>query len=171
MVRRPGPMLSLFKSQQAVHGRQHTAVPDAAHEHCGPSPKLPWTASPVRSTPCSLYHMAHPPAHPPRPAPQHADPQTSAHCRQGLPGLPFEAREDSDHLVVDAHKIGGRLDTSKMLLRGGVMPLGSWWRRGRYQRPGYCRCACVQLHPPAVRAWQPSRCTPRTPSQATWRAS
>lgn len=41
------------------------------------------------------------------PCVQHADPKLSMRSRQALPGLPFEAQEDSDHLVIDAHKIGG----------------------------------------------------------------
>ena len=49
---------------------------------------------------CLLYAL--PPA-----CVQHADPKLSVRSRQALPGLPFEAQEDSDHLVIDAHKIGG----------------------------------------------------------------
>lgn len=44
---------------------------------------------------------------PPRPPSQHADRSLTPRSRQALPGLPFEAREESDHLVIDAHKIGG----------------------------------------------------------------
>lgn len=58
---------------------------------------LPTSQDPTRQTCC----------HPAPPASQHADCSVKERVRQALPGLPFEAREDSDHLVIDAHKIGG----------------------------------------------------------------